>query len=264
MKAFLLSIWRFRYFMQSSIKAEFLGRFARSKLGALWMILNPLAQAAIFAIVLSEILAAKLPHVESKSAYAIYLMAGTAAWGLFAEIVTRCTTVFIDYANTLKKISFPRLCLPLIVGGSALLNHVLLLGAMFIIFLFLGHMPTLAWLGLLFGIALIMLFAFGLGILLGLLNVFSRDVGQVITIVLQLWFWLTPVVYTRETLPKQFAPIMEFNPMAKIVQIYQDALLFGRFPNLSSLLIPTLIAISIFIFSFWIFRRASPDLVDAL
>jgi lipopolysaccharide transport system permease protein len=263
-KAFLLSIWRFRYFMQSSIKAEFLGRFARSKLGALWMILNPLAQAAIFAIVLSEILAAKLPHVESKSAYAIYLMAGTAAWGLFAEIVTRCTTVFIDYANTLKKISFPRLCLPLIVGGSALLNHVLLLGAMFIIFLFLGHMPTLAWLGLLFGIALIMLFAFGLGILLGLLNVFSRDVGQVITIVLQLWFWLTPVVYTRETLPKQFAPIMEFNPMAKIVQIYQDALLFGRFPNLSSLLIPTLIAISIFIFSFWIFRRASPDLVDAL
>ena len=250
--------------MQSSIKAEFLGRFARSKLGALWMILNPLAQAAIFAIVLSEILAAKLPHVESKSAYAIYLMAGTAAWGLFAEIVTRCTTVFIDYANTLKKISFPRLCLPLIVGGSALLNHVLLLGAMFIIFLFLGHMPTLAWLGLLFGIALIMLFAFGLGILLGLLNVFSRDVGQVITIVLQLWFWLTPVVYTRETLPKQFAPIMEFNPMAKIVQIYQDALLFGRFPNLSSLLIPTLIAISIFIFSFWIFRRASPDLVDAL
>lgn len=264
MKAFLLSIWRFRYFMQSSIKAEFLGRFARSKLGALWMILNPLAQAAIFAIVLSEILAAKLPHVESKSAYAIYLMAGTAAWGLFAEIVTRCTTVFIDYANTLKKISFPRLCLPLIVGGSALLNHVLLLGAMFIIFLFLGHMPTLAWLGLLLGIALIMLFAFGLGILLGLLNVFSRDVGQVITIVLQLWFWLTPVVYTRETLPKQFAPIMEFNPMAKIVQIYQDALLFGKFPNLSSLLIPTLIAISIFIFSFWIFRRASPDLVDAL
>nr|WP_315475652.1 ABC transporter permease [uncultured Undibacterium sp.] len=264
MKAFLLSIWRFRHFIQSSIKAEFLGRFARSKLGALWMILNPLAQAAIFAIVLSEILAAKLPHVDSKSAYAIYLMAGTAAWGLFAEIVTRCTTVFIDYSNTLKKISFPRLCLPLIVGGSALLNHVLLLGSIFIIFLFLGHMPSLAWLSLLPGIALIMLFAFGLGILLGLLNVFSRDVGQVITIVLQLWFWLTPVVYTKETLPKQFAPILEMNPMANIVQIYQDALLFGKFPVWSNLWVPALVAISIFIFSFWIFRRASPDLVDAL
>lgn len=228
------------------------------------MILNPLAQAAIFAIVLSEILAAKLPHVESKSAYAIYLMAGTAAWGLFAEIVTRCTTVFIDYSNTLKKIAFPRLCLPLIVGGSALLNHLLLLSSIFVIFLLLGHMPTVAWLSVIVGIALIMLLAFGLGILLGLLNVFSRDVGQVITIVLQLWFWLTPVVYTRETLPKQFAPILELNPMAMIVQIYQDALLFGKFPTWSNLFVPALIATGIFIFSFWIFRRASPDLVDAL
>ncbi|WP_189345638.1 ABC transporter permease [Undibacterium macrobrachii] len=264
MKAFLLSIWRFRHFIQSSIKAEFLGRFARSKLGALWMILNPLAQAAIFAIVLSEILAAKLPHVDSKSAYAIYLMAGTAAWGLFAEIVTRCTTVFIDYSNTLKKIAFPRLCLPLIVGGSALLNHLLLLSSIFVIFLLLGHMPTVAWLSVLVGIAIIMLFAFGLGILLGLLNVFSRDVGQVITIVLQLWFWLTPVVYTRETLPKQFTSILELNPMAMIVQIYQDALLFGKFPTWSNLFVPAMIAVGIFIFSFWIFRRASPDLVDAL
>jgi lipopolysaccharide transport system permease protein len=264
LKAFLLSIWRFRHFIQSSIKAEFLGRFARSKLGALWMILNPLAQAAIFAIVLSEILAAKLPHVDSKSAYAIYLMAGTAAWGLFAEIVTRCTTVFIDYSNTLKKIAFPRLCLPLIVGGSALLNHLLLLSSIFVIFLLLGHMPTVAWLSVLVGIAIIMLFAFGLGILLGLLNVFSRDVGQVITIVLQLWFWLTPVVYTRETLPKQFTPILELNPMAMIVQIYQDALLFGKFPTWSNLFVPAMIAVGIFIFSFWIFRRASPDLVDAL
>lgn len=228
------------------------------------MILNPLAQAAIFAIVLSEILAAKLPHVDSKSAYAIYLMAGTAAWGLFAEIVTRCTTVFIDYSNTLKKIAFPRLCLPLIVGGSALLNHLLLLSSIFVIFLLLGHMPTFAWLSVLVGIAIIMLFAFGLGILLGLLNVFSRDVGQVITIVLQLWFWLTPVVYTRETLPKQFTSILELNPMAMIVQIYQDALLFGKFPTWSNLFVPAMIAVGIFIFSFWIFRRASPDLVDAL
>lgn len=228
------------------------------------MILNPLAQAAIFAIVLSEILAAKLPHVDSKSAYAIYLMAGTAAWGLFAEIVTRCTTVFIDYSNTLKKIAFPRLCLPLIVGGSALLNHLLLLSSIFVIFLLLGHMPTLAWLSVFVGIAIIMLFAFGLGILLGLLNVFSRDVGQVITIVLQLWFWLTPVVYTRETLPKQFTPILELNPMSMIVQIYQDALLFGKFPTWSNLFVPAIIAVGIFMFSFWIFRRASPDLVDAL
>nr|WP_315484483.1 ABC transporter permease [uncultured Undibacterium sp.] len=264
MKQLLLSLWRFRHFMLSSIKAEFRGRFARSKLGAVWMILNPLAQATIFAIVLSEVLAAKLPHVESKSAYAIYLMAGTAAWGLFAEIVNRCTTVFIDYSNTLKKIAFPRLCLPLIIGGSALLNHLLLLLAILVVFLFFGHPPNLAWLVLPLGMLLIVLFAFGLGIILGLLNVFSRDVGQVFTIVLQLWFWLTPVVYTVESLPERFAFIHRINPMSSLVKIYQDALLLGRFPHWENLVFPLIAAVGLFGFSFWIFRRASADLVDAL
>ncbi|WP_395007357.1 ABC transporter permease [Undibacterium sp.] len=264
MKQIIISLWHFRHFMLSSIKAEFRGRFARSKLGALWMILNPLAQTTIFAIVLSEVLAARLPNIDSKSAYAIYLMAGTAAWGLFAEIVNRCTTVFIEYSNTLKKISFPRLCLPFIVGGSALLNHLLLLAAIAVVFLFLGHAPSLAWLVLPLGILLIVLFAFGLGILLGLLNVFSRDVGQVIGIILPLWFWLTPVVYTASSLPKRFAPMLDINPMSGMVKIYQDALLYGKFPIWENLLLPFGVATGLFLFSFWVFRRASADLVDAL
>jgi lipopolysaccharide transport system permease protein len=264
LKALLASIWAFRHFMLSSIKAEFRGRFARSKLGAMWMILNPLAQATIFAIVLSEVLAAKLPHVDSKSAYAVYLMAGTAAWGLFAEIVNRCSTVFIDYANTLKKIAFPRICLPLIVGGSALLNHCLLLLAIVCVFFFLGQTPNLAWLILPIGMLLIVLFAFGLGIILGLLNVFSRDVGQVMTIVMQLWFWLTPVVYTADSLPKRFSFILEINPMSGMVKIYQDALLYGRIPTWENLVTPFALGAGLFLFAFWIFRRASADLVDAL
>lgn len=228
------------------------------------MILNPLAQATIFAIVLSEVLAAKLPNVTNKAAYAIYLMAGTAAWGLFSEIVTRCTTVFIDYSNTLKKIAFPRLCLPIIVGGSALLNHVLLLFAIAVVFLFFQHYPTSAWLVLPIGMLLIVLFAFGLGILLGLLNVFSRDVGQVMGIILQLWFWFTPVVYTSDTLPKKFVALLNLNPMTPLVKIYQNALLYGKTPELSDFLIPCCVSVSLFLFSFWIFRRASADLVDAL
>ncbi len=264
MKSILLSLWAFRHFIVSSIKAEFRGRFARSKMGALWMILNPLAQASIYAIVLSEVLAAKLPHVDSKTAYAVYLMAGTAAWGLFSEILTRCTTVFIDYANTLKKIAFPRLCLPLIVAGSALVNHLLLLAAIAVIYLCLGHPINAAWMILPVGMLLIILFAFGLGIILGLLNVFSRDVGQVLSIVLQLWFWLTPVVYTIDTLPARFRYLLELNPMTALVSIYQNALLNGTAPQWSQLFTPLAIGVGLFLFSFWIFRRASADLVDAL
>ena len=115
-----------RYFILSSIKTELRVKFIRSRLGGLWMILNPLAQVLIFAFVLSAVLSAKLPGIGNRYAYAIYLMAGILGWSLFAEIVNRCLTLFIDNGNILKKLVFPKIALPLIVTGSALVNNALL------------------------------------------------------------------------------------------------------------------------------------------
>ncbi len=197
------ALWRYRYFILSSIRGEFMARYARSRLGLLWSVLNPLAQATIYAVVLAGIIGAKLGGVAGSAAYPIYLMAGLAAWGLFSEIVNRCLTIFIEYSGPLKKIAFPRLCLPIIVLGGALVNHALLLLAIAVVFVFFGELPGLAWLVLPLGAALIATFAFGLGVMLGMFNVFSRDVGQVMSVVLQMWFWLTPIVYTNDMLNQQ-------------------------------------------------------------
>ena len=197
------ALWRHRYFILSSIRGEFMARYARSRLGLLWSVLNPLAQATIYAVVLAGIIGAKLGGVAGSAAYPIYLMAGLAAWGLFSEIVNRCLTIFIEYSGPLKKIAFPRLCLPIIVLGGALVNHALLLLAIAVVFVFFGELPGLAWLVLPLGAALIAMFAFGLGVMLGMFNVFSRDVGQVMSVVLQMWFWLTPIVYTNDMLNQQ-------------------------------------------------------------
>ncbi|MCX2956332.1 MAG: ABC transporter permease, partial [Candidatus Regiella insecticola] len=89
----LSSAWRYRFFIFSSIKMELRTKFIRSRLGGLWMILNPLAQVIIFAFVLSAVLSARLPGINNQYAYAIYLMAGTLGWTLFAEIVNRCLTL---------------------------------------------------------------------------------------------------------------------------------------------------------------------------
>ncbi len=264
MKSMFLALWQYRHFIFSSIRGELKSRFARSRLGALWFVVHPLAQATIFALVLAEVLGAKLPNITNKAAYPIYLMAGTAAWGLFTEILNRCINIFIEYSGVLKKISFPRLCLPVIVWGSALLNHVLLLAAIAVVFLFFDHYPGIAWLIIPLGILLISLFAFGLGVLLGILNVFSRDVGQVMTVITQIWFWLTPIVYPYEIVPANLRWLAELNPMVPLVRIYQDALLYNRLPDFSSLLIPSGIAIVFFMLSFILFRKASPELVDVL
>lgn len=258
------NLWAYRHFMLSSIRGEFKSRFARSNLGGLWFILHPLAQALIFSVVLSEVLRARLPQTNIPGAFPIYLLSGMAAWGLFSEILTRSMTVFIEQASVMKKIAFPRLCLPIILGGTALINHILLLAAIFVAFVFFGHFPGGTLILLPLGIVLIAALGFGLGVILGVMNVFMRDVAQVMAIVLQLWFWVTPIVYPKEVLPAQFQFVMTINPMAPLVALYQDALLFDRWTSLSTLIYPSVLALVSVAFAVLFFRRASPELVDVL
>lgn len=261
----VLALWRYRHFVLASIIGEFRARYARSRLGMAWSILHPLAQAAIFAIILAEVLGAKLPGIDDRAGYPIYLMSGIAAWALFSDIVNRCLTVFLEYSGPLKKIAFPRLCLPVIVWGSAILTHVLLLVAIALVFgLFFRHPPGIAWLVIPFGAVLIAMFGFGLGLTLGIVNVFSRDIGQVTAVVLQLWFWLTPIVYPAAIVPSHLRWLLDLNPMVPLVGIYQQALLHGGWPDLAALIMPFGVAVVLFLFSFLLFRRASAELVDAL
>lgn len=202
MKDMFLAVWRYRNFISSSIRNELRLRFVRSKLGGLWMIIHPLMQVLIFALILSEVLAAKLPGIDNKYAYALYLMAGSLCWTLFAETIGKSVSLFVDSGNLLKKMAFPRICLPLIAAGTMLVNNLLLLVAIFVVFAVLGHFPggQACWLPLL--MLLTLTFAMSIGLLLGVLNVFMRDIAQVVPIVLHALFWLTPIVYHISILPE--------------------------------------------------------------
>ena len=259
------SAWRYRYFILSSIQGEFRSRFARSRLGGLWMIIHPLAQAAIFTLVLAEVMAGKLPNMANdKFAYAIYLLSGMLAWSLFSEVVSRCLTVFIDNGNLMKKMLFPRVNLPLIVAGSALVNNILLFLAILVVFGLLGHIPgrQIAWIPLL--IPLTMALGLGVGLLLGVFNVFVRDVGQVVPVILQLAFWLTPIVYTPTVVPAHLRPLLSLNPMTPLVQSFQNALLFNKVPDLVALSWLALLTFALLAVVLALFRRASAEMVDVL
>ena len=121
---FFKSAWRYRSFIVSSIRNDFKMRFNRSKLGGLWMVLHPLALVLMYALVLSAVLSAKLPGIESRYACAIFLTAGMLSWSLFSEVVTRCLTIFIENGSLMQKVVFPKICLPLIVTGTALFNNI--------------------------------------------------------------------------------------------------------------------------------------------
>lgn len=264
MKLMLLAIWHYRHFIFTSIRNDLRTRFARSRLGAIWAILQPLFQGIIYAVVFTKVLGAKLPDAPNKYAYTIYLLAGMVGWTLFNEVITRCLTNFVDNASLLKKMVFPRICLPMIVSGSSLLNNLFLLIATIAIFLLVGAYPSWMWLWIPVLMIITALFGLALGLILGVLNVFVRDIAQVMTVVLQLWFWLTPIVYVVNTVPQGFAVMLRFNPMYAICSSYQQVFVWDHPPHFKTL--GAIVGLSLVLLGVGmvLFRRASPDMVDVL
>ena len=260
----LKAIWAYRFFILSSIKTEFRSRFARSKLGGLWMILNPLAQVAIYALVLSAVLKAKLPNIDNQYAYAIYLMAGTLGWSLFSEVFGKSLNIFIENGNLIKKMAFPKITLPLIVTGSALVNNILLFGAILVVFGILGHIPSLHLLWLPVLVIATLALSLGLGLMLGILNVFIRDIGQVVPIILQFWFWLTPIVYVANTLPEEYRKFFYYNPMVGIIEGYQNILVYNKPVDIVTLIYPITLASITMLLALFMYFRANEEMADAL
>src|SRR5690606_23643472 len=150
--------------------------------------LNPLAMIVVYTVIFSQVMRSRLPGVDSTFAYSIFLCAGLLTWGMFAEITGRAQNIFIENANLLKKLTFPRLCLPVIVVATAALKFLIIFGIFTSFLVVTGNFPGMVFVALIPLLLLLGVVAIGLGVVLGVLNVFFRDVGQFYGILLQFWF----------------------------------------------------------------------------
>ena len=258
------ALWAYRGFVLGSVKREFQSRYRNSVLGAAWTVLQPLAMIVVYTVVFSAVMRTRLPGVDKSFAYSIYLCAGVLTWQLFADITGRAQNVFIDNAQLLKKLNFPRISLPVTVLANALVNFAIVFSLFTIFLVISGNFPGLAFIALVPVILIVAAFSIGLGIALGILNVFFRDVGQFFAIALQFWFWLTPVVYPTSILPKWVARWIWLNPMAPPIMAAQDILLYGKWPDWGALGIVLAIAALLCAWGWRLFRRHSGELVDEL
>ena len=124
----LNGVWRYRGFVIGSVQREFQSKYRNSLFGAAWTILNPLAMIVVYTVIFSQVMGNRLSGSASPFAYSIYLCAGILTWGLFAEITSRSQNVFLENANLIKKLQFPRICLPLIVVLNAGVNFAIIFG----------------------------------------------------------------------------------------------------------------------------------------
>jgi lipopolysaccharide transport system permease protein len=258
------AVYANRDFIFASIRREFELKYRNSLLGALWTVLNPLAMIVIYTLVFSKIMQARLPGLEGAYAYSIYLCAGILFWGVFSEIALRAQGVFLEQAHLLKKINFPRLCLPAVVVGSGLINFSIIFALFLGVLVLADALPGMELLALIPVLAITVWFAIALGVVLGILNVFFRDVGHFFGVVLQFWFWLTPIVYPASILPERAQALLVFNPLAHCVQAAQAVIVQHAWPSWSGLLGVALASVFLSLLAVRLYLRHGADMQDEL
>jgi lipopolysaccharide transport system permease protein len=260
----LRGVWRFRDFIFASVRREFAVRYRGTQLGIFWPIVHPLALILIYTLIFSEVMRPRLPGHESRFAYSIYLTAGFVAWSLFGDLLGRSVGIFVHNSELLKKVSVHKLAFPAIAFISALIQSGILLAGFFVFLAVTGNLPGAPLLAVIPVLAVASLLAMGLGLFLATINVFYRDVEQSTGLVLQFWFWITPVVYPAAALPESLQEVLAWNPMWPVVRAMQDIFVENRFPQWASLAYPLALAVLLALLARTTFGRLANELVDEL
>ncbi len=259
-------LWRFRSFIAGMVATEFRNRYAGSLLGALWALLAPALLIAVYMVVFSQIMRGRLPTATTGDGidFALFLAIGIICWNAFSDIIGRCQQVFIENKALIKKATFPKQCLPAVIMISTALNFLIVFALLLAIMAALGRWPGPGVLLALPVTALLMTLGLGLGVVLGALNVFFRDIGQVVPVALTLGFWVTPIVYSRDILPDWAQGFITANPLTPVFEALQSLALKGSWQGWSAL-VPTLgLTLAAIVLAALLFRGLSPRMADAL
>jgi lipopolysaccharide transport system permease protein len=258
------ALWRYRSFIESMVRREFQARYTGSALGVSWSVLQPLAMIFIYTVVFGQVMRNRLPGTDDSASYGFFLCAGLLPWTMFTETLQRCTSVFVEQGNLLKKTTFPRAALPIIVGTSALVNFAIIFALLLVVMAVFGRLPGFEILALVPLLLIQQAIAIGFGVALGVFNVFFRDIGHAVGILLQFWFWFTPIVYPLSILGPTARSLIALNPMTNIVDGYQGLLVFGRAPDPLGLLPQVLLAVAALVVGRAVFRRLAGEMADFL
>ena len=260
----LLRTWDYRHFILGSVYHELRSRYTGSLLGLSWALLQPFSLIVLYSLVFSRLMSPTLAGHSGPYAYTVYLCSGLLLWTLFSELLSRCVGIFVHNGSLLKKVNFPKLTLPSIAVLCALLNYAIIMLLFFGLLLFTGYFPGWVILSAIPVVCVAVLFAVGLGLLGATINVFYRDVEQLLVVVLQFWFWMTPIVYHISILPQWVADPLRWNPMLPVVQALQGIFLDGALPQWSGLLYPLLLGLLLMAMGFLSYQALGKDIVDEL
>jgi lipopolysaccharide transport system permease protein len=245
-------------------KRDFTERYSGSVLGVFWTFIWPLVNIFVYTVIFSQVMGARLQGASSTYSYGIYLIAGILPWTAFANTVSRSATIFADKKGIISKIKVSLPSLPLYIVMSESITFLITL-LIYMVFLLMTGTPLRTSLIFLPVIYLVQqIFAFSLGFLITIFHVFIRDLKEITGIVLQLWFWFTPIVYVYDILPAFAKNLVAFNPAFLFIKAYQDIFVLNQVPEFVNLMKLSIMAHLLLLAGYVIFKKLERDIRDFL
>jgi ABC-2 type transport system permease protein len=243
---YLQEVWSARELLYNLVSREVRGKYKRTIFGQLWSLANPLALMLIYSLVFGVLFKSNPPpgNPSGLNVFALWLLCGLLPWTFFSAVVSSGAASLVGNAGLIQKVSFSRIVLPLSTVGSAAYNWFFEMAVLLIAISIAGGF-VLPWIPLLIVVMILLAaFAAGVGLLFAIANVYFRDTQYLLTIVLQLWIYLTPIIYPIERVasasgsrggllgtPVTILGLYDLNPMVHYVALFRQLIYDNRWPD---------------------------------
>ena len=260
MLTYIRNLLRYRELLYFFVLREVKARYKQAALGVAWAFLQPLVLIGVFTVVFSQF--ARLP--SDGAPYAVFSYCALLPWQFFAGVLSRGTGILLSHQGLVQKVYFPREIILFAVVTSAIVDFIIG-GFIFAALLWYYGIPwTFLSLLVLPVFAIQLCLVVGIILILSPLNVFYRDIGLVLPLVVQVWMYATPIIYPMSLVPERLKPFYALNPMAGIIEAYRNLLLHGAAPEFTSLSIAAVVSCVVMVVGLRYFKRVEFKLADVL
>jgi ABC-type polysaccharide/polyol phosphate export permease len=264
------AVWEYRGLIGNFANREIKGKYKGSLLGSAWSLINPLATLAIYSLVFGFIIRFPTPVAGNGSltSFTVYLFTALVVWNFFQSVTTSGMGALVSAGPLLRKIYFPPFA-PVIGSAGAVLNQTAIeFGLLFVIYLVVGN---IGWSFLIVPVLLVMLAAFslGLGLFLAILNARYRDVSYIVSVLLSLLFYMSPIIYPISVVTDLYDKhpwlrLYEYNPVTAFIEAFRAALWHLNFPGWGRLAFLAAVSIVVLTAGWTFFQRKSADVSEEL
>ena len=255
MKELLRDTYRYRELIWALAMKELKIRYKRSVLGFLWALLNPMLLMLVLTVVFSTLMPMNIPH------YAVFLLSVLLPWTFFSQTLTYAAESIVGNGDLIKKVRVAKLVFPVAALVSNMINLLLSLIPLLLIVIVMRHPLFVTWLYLPVPIISFAVFTLGATFLFAAVNVYYRDVSHILQILLQIWFYVTPIIYSLDFFPPKYQVFFKLNPLQYFFNGFRLSVYWGMLPTWESVGFSFLLGFISLYVGFAIFRRKQDEFV---